>query len=112
MRIRVERGAACLELAAMAPVAALVIVVAFQLARLFSTTVAHVAEAEAMAARAVRRWETVHASSGFARPCLEGMDRISFGAGGEPLSLGVGPMRADIAVPQEVRVVDEEICVH
>ena len=97
---------------AMAPIAALFIVVALQLSQLFSHAVADVAGADAKAARAVRAWDAANSSSGFHRPCLEEMPEISFSSGGDPLAIGVGPFVRYASVPQEVRVVAGTVCSH
>ena len=107
-----DRGSASVEIMAMAPLAALLIVVALQLSQLFSHAVADVAGADAKAARAVRAWDAANSWSGFHRPCLEEMPEISFSSGGGPLAIGVGPFVRYAAVPQEVRVVAEPVCSH
>jgi hypothetical protein len=105
-----RRGSAAIELMIMAPVAALLILVAFQFAMLFSDTVEDVAEANAKAETALREWETINAEHGFARPCLEKMSRKVFSSESRTHRIGAGKFSYEIVAPQEVRVVASEIC--
>jgi hypothetical protein len=94
----------------MAPMLALFLIVAVQLAGIFSQAVRDVAEADAEASRAVLAWDAASAGRGLARPCLERMPAHAVSAGGAPRRLGVGPFARAIAVPEEVRIVAEPIC--
>lgn len=106
-----ERGSAMIEFAAVAPVAALFIIVILQFAELFTRAVRGAALAEAKAAAALRDWDAGHASDGFERPCIERMARTAFVHRGAPVRIGAGALRREIEVLEEVKVVSEPICV-
>lgn len=103
-------GAASVEVAAMIPVVALFILMAFQFSSLLSSGTLEVAKAQAEAMRAIREWEEANAARGFRRPCLEEMDEIAFGSDGSGITLGAGDLSRTINTSQEVRVVSEPIC--
>lgn len=112
MRIGKNSGSAMIEFAAMAPLAALFLIIIVQFAALFTQAVHDVASAGAKATDAINEWSLSQAGSGFKRPCLEEITPKSFMYGGEPVKIGVGAWQRGIRVPQEVRIVAEPICVN
>ena len=105
-----SRGSAAIELAVVAPIAALLLLVIVQFAALFTHEVRGVGVASAAASQAIRDWDTANRASGFRRPCLEEMPSLSFRADPRPATIGAGRWRRSIDVPQEVRLVDGAVC--
>lgn len=106
-----RQGSAVLELVAMTPIVAAFVLVAAQLAVTLAKSVHDVARAESDAIAALRAWDESHAGKGFSRPCIEQMQGLEFSRGGEPSTVGAGRFAKPIAVPQEVRVAVEPICI-
>ena len=106
-----KRGSACIELMAMAPIAALFILIIIQFSVLFSDVVGDVAQANAKATRALREWEMANAQHGFARPCLERMKSTAFSSDSRTRRIGAGEFLYEFTAPQEVEVVSSAICV-
>lgn len=106
-----KEGSACIELMAMVPVAALFVLIIFQFSSLFSDVVSDVAQADAKATMALRKWEMISAQHGFARPCLERMQSTVFSSDSRSHIIGAGESFYEFTAPQEVEVVSSAICV-
>lgn len=105
-----RRGSAAVELVAAAPLFAAMIVVTLQFSTLFTREVAAVAAAEAEASRMVHEWEIAKEGKGRSLPCLERMEVHSARSEVLATPIGMGSWRRDVAVPEEVWIVDEPVC--
>lgn len=98
-----------IELVAIAPLLAVMIIVIVQFAGLFRDVIHDLSLAEARAARSILEWGASHGSDGFERPCLELIPERAFRSRTHA-SIGVGAWKRDFDIPQEVRVVADPIC--
>jgi len=105
-----SRGSASVELAFVAPLIALFIILIVQFSAFFTRTVRDVAEAGALASRLVGEWDSAHSGRGLLRPCLEMMPEKTVRFGGKPVTLGVGAFKRSAGFPAEVHVVASDIC--
>lgn len=105
-----EIGSASVELVAAVPIVVLFILIAFQLAQVFSHAALGVADANAAAETALRAWEEGNAGAGLMRPCIENMENTLFGSPATQFRIGMGSLSKTIDTRQEVRVVQDPIC--
>lgn len=111
MCIKGKKGSAVVEIIPATAFIALFIVICTQFSALFTEAVHDTAVAEAKVSKMTLDFETSRASEGFRRPCIEDIAPRSVSYGGRPVVIGFGQWKREIAVPQEVTIVREPVCI-
>lgn len=93
-----------------APIVAAIIIIMNQFYVLFDRSVRNVAHAHALAMEKIHEWNVRHENDAMRRPCLEeiGEQRVSYSGGA--VSIGLGKFKKIFDIPQEVALVEGEIC--
>lgn len=106
-----ERGSASIELIVAAPIVALFTMIVLQVSAAFHQAIGNVARASAAAARIVNEYQEANADRGFRRPCLENIEPSMVRDDGVHISIGVGSLRRQFIIGQEVAIATDPICV-
>ncbi len=108
---RNARGSATVELFAVMPWIALIVLIIAQCAALFHEALAQTDAADAAALERLAVWELTTRGTGFDRPCLELMPERTVRAAGRAMPIGAGAGRRQIAPTEEVALVLDDICI-